>query len=107
MLVFIQHNFTGFPLWSIYTLFSQILALLYHFENCAVSISNPFFKIGPLFLAFYREDEKTIAVSLQEPLTYLSLHSAFPHCCSFSSRLMLSRSQIIFLLALSPGGSFF
>lgn len=54
-------NCTGFPLWSIDTLFSQNLSLLHHFENFVVSVSHLCFKIGPLFLSFCREDEKTIS----------------------------------------------
>lgn len=68
-------NCAGFPLWSIYTLFSQNLSLLQHLENLVVSVSNLFFKIGPLFLSFYREDENNISgfiFLIQAPLTYLN-----------------------------------
>lgn len=51
----------AFPLWSIYTLFSQKLSLLHHLENFIVFISDLFFGIGTLFLSFYREDGKTIS----------------------------------------------
>lgn len=38
-----------------------------------VSILNLFFKISPLFLAFYRGDEQTISVSLQGSFMYLNI----------------------------------
>lgn len=40
-------------------------------EFC-VSILNLFFKISPLFLASYREDEETISIPLQGPFLYLN-----------------------------------
>lgn len=45
-----------------------------------VSILNLFFKISPLFLAFYRGDEQTISVSLQGSFMYLNIWTCIQSC---------------------------